>query len=214
MNFVKVFFSPTRDFIVCADTRAECAAHVVLQDAAGNIVPMVQVDVGAVVVDEPVALDGKPCSIADHVSQRLEMHPHAADHPDAPLIRFKPGHEPDVHHWCPTGLDAVKAHLRERGAEGLHGDVINVLREQCLHREDFGPSDLRNLGLSLAQIKAVPRVAAKIAALKVKMNEPLEEAAEAARAAEAERAAAIDKQRVIQQNIAATQARRAAQGKI
>lgn len=156
-TFVKSFFSPINSGPVVEDSRVHCAAKVILYDADGKKIPLVETDIGYVEISNPTTLAGEPCSPADHISQRLEMHPHASDHPDAPLVRFMPGHEPDVHHYCPTGMDAIKAHLAERGEHGLHPEVMAALKAQLLHRDDIDAKTCRHMGLSYTEIRALPK---------------------------------------------------------
>lgn len=155
--FVKTFYSPLFGAAVAADSRAECGAYGVLYDADGNVIPAVIVHLGYINITKPISIDGGECSFADHISQRLEMHPHASDHPDAPLVRFMPGHEPDVYHYCPTGMDAIKAHLAERGEHGLHPEVMAALKAQLCHRDDIDAKTCRHMGMSYAEIRALPK---------------------------------------------------------
>lgn len=157
MSFVKAFFSPSLFSPVAEDSRPECGAKVIIYDADGEKIPLVETDLGMVEISAPTTLAGEPCSFADHISQRLEMHPHASDHPDAPLVRFIPGHEPDVHHYCPTGMDAIKAHLAERGEHGLHPEVMAALKAQWLHRDDIDAKTCRHMGMSFVEIRALPK---------------------------------------------------------
>lgn len=157
MMFVKTFFSPLDEGAVCADQLAECAANVTRYDLNHVEIPTVIVDLGCIVINNPTLMSGDACSMAAHIAQRLEMHPHASDHPDAPLVRFMPGHEPDVYHYCPTGMDAIKAHLAERGEHGLHPDVMAALKAQLCHRDDIDAKTFRAMGMSFAEIRALPK---------------------------------------------------------
>ena len=158
MMFVKVYFLPLDAPAVVADGRAECGVTLAHFDAEGHIIPTVCVDVGVVQVDKPTTLNGEPCNLAAHIADRLEMHPHASDHPDAPLVRFIPGHKPDAHHYCPTGLDAIKTHLAERGKDGLHPQVMALLKSQLCHRDDIDAATCRNMGMSYAEVAKITGV--------------------------------------------------------
>jgi hypothetical protein len=192
MMYVKTFFSPTSDYPVAAAELPGYLASVRRYDAAGNEQPLVEVDLGMVEINNPTTITGQPCSPADHISQRLEMHPHASDHPDAPLVRFMPGHEPGVYHYCPTGMVAIKAHLAERGEHGLHPVVMAALKAQLCNRDDVDLDTFRNMGLSFEEIRALPkyqraihkrnaaRDAPRLAAEKAKADAEMKAATEAA----------------------------------
>lgn len=157
MSFIKTYFSPAYDGATVAAYQADALAHIRKYDGNGKEIALVEIDVGHVEIKTFTTLNGDLCSPAEHVAQRLEMHPHASDHPDAPLVRFMPGHEPEVHHYCPTGLNAIKSHLAERGEHGLHPQVMALLKSQLCHRDDIDATTCRNMGMGYAEIAALPK---------------------------------------------------------
>lgn len=112
------------------------------------------------VIDETtLPSDVRPCAYA---LARLEKHPLADTHPDAPRLRFKPDATdlPEVH-WMPCALPELAAHCAERGRDGLPEASKAALREMLVHREDVPLTTLAAIGFSFDELKRHPRVLAK-----------------------------------------------------
>ena len=113
-------------------------------------------DLGLVDDFDPIGLDGKPCSHAGHIYQRIEKHPLADTHPDAPKVHFKPEHKdvPRVH-FCPCDTKGIEAHLKANGHDRLpttvHAWLAHILP----------PHEVKRLGIGakvhLAHTKALEK---------------------------------------------------------
>lgn len=114
------------------------------------------IDLGLVDEFDPVALDGSACSHASHIFQRIEKHPLADTHPDAPKVRFKPEHKdvPRVH-FCPCDKAGIEAHLKANGHDRLsstaHAWLATILPPHEAKRLGLGR------GVQLAHIKALEK---------------------------------------------------------
>jgi hypothetical protein len=138
------------------------------------------VSIGA--VDETTLPDGvAPCAYA---IARLEKHPAADTHPDAPRIRWcrDVADIPEVH-WMPCSLPDLHEHCEARGKDGLPDQSKLILRQVLSHRADIPAKTFAALGYTAAEIKALPRFAeARAAAAKSAMNRQLEAERQAAEA--------------------------------
>lgn len=114
------------------------------------------IDLGLVNDFDPVALDGTPCNHASHIRQRIEKHPLADTHPDAPKVRFAPEHKdvPRIH-FCPCDTKGIEAHIKANGHDRLsstaHAWLAHILP----------PHEVKRLGIggktSLAHMKALEK---------------------------------------------------------
>lgn len=118
------------------------------------------VDIGLAEVTEWKTPEGKPCSPAAHFFQRVEKHPHADSHPDAPKVRIRPDCEGDCPPvwFCPAGEAELLAHLDARGRDGLPAVVREHVRKIFAQRDDIALQALYNLGMSTAQLRQLPRI--------------------------------------------------------
>jgi hypothetical protein len=142
------------------------------------------------VVDEATLPQGvAACAFAQ---KRLEKHPLADTHPDAPRLRWKPDATdlPNVT-WMPCSLPELAAHCEARGRDGLPEESKAALREALKHREDVPLKTLHALGFSFDELKKHPRLLAKRQQLDQQRMAAQETAAEAER--EAARLARIDR---------------------
>lgn len=116
---------------------------------------------------------------AAYIRERLEKHPLADQHPDAPKVRFSP-HAVDAPtlHFCPTNVTRIIEHVEQRGAAGLPSESRNALRQVFAGREDIPLKVLRAVGFTIEELKRHPRTHANRARI------------EAEKQAEAERLAA------------------------
>ncbi|MFN8696300.1 MAG: hypothetical protein ACK5XE_08295 [Burkholderiales bacterium] len=146
------------------------------------------VSIGA--IDETTLPEGtRPCAYA---IARLEKHPLADSHPDAPRLRWKPDAAdlPDVA-WMPCSLPELAAHCEARGRDGLPDASKAVLRQMLAHREDVSLKTLHALGYTFDELKQHPRLLAKRQAIDAARIAEQTAAAEAER--EAARQARIDR---------------------
>jgi hypothetical protein len=142
------------------------------------------------VIDETTLPEGvRPCAYA---IERLEKHPLADTHPDAPRLRWKPDATdlPNVT-WMPCSLPELAAHCEARGRDGLPEESKAALREALKHREDVPLKTLHALGFSFDDLKKHPRLLAKKQQLDQQRMAAQEAAAEAKR--EAARLARIER---------------------
>lgn len=129
-----------------------------LRDAAG--VPYPFVDLG---VAEPAAwtsVAGEPAPASQHFFERIEKHPAADSHTDAPKVRIKPAHvaECPTVHFCPAGQKEIEDHLATRPRDGLPTAAQALLRGIWRHREDISLKTLQGLGMTAEELKKLPRI--------------------------------------------------------
>lgn len=135
---------------------------------------------------------------AAFIRERLEKHPLADTHEDAPKVRVKPDAEdaPTIH-FTPCGIADINAHCEARGRDALPPAAAAALREMLAHREDVPLKTLAALGFSFDELKRHPRVLAKRQALDMARIA----AQQAAAAAEAEATEAAKRQARIERRL-------------
>ena len=153
-----------------------------------------------------IEIDGHDCEMIDlgmceefeagnraaYIRERLEAHPLADAHEDAPKVRIKPdaADMPAVH-YTPCGIADIMAHCEARGRDGLPEESKAVLRQMLAHREDVPLKTLHALGFSFDELKKHPRMLAKRQQIDQQRMAAQEAAAEAER--EAARLARIER---------------------
>lgn len=121
MRFVRILMSSAR-----AEPMAAMVQDTPFDRACVTFdVPCETFDLGIVDETKWVSIDGTPCSAAQYFVQRVEKHPLADTHPDAPKIRIKPEFAGDVNcaPGAPCTVAGIKQRLRERGPSGLPANV-------------------------------------------------------------------------------------------
>ena len=76
-------------------------------------------DLGLMADFNAKTVDGAKCSPAQAIRERIEKHPHADSHPDAPKLRFKADSRLPKAVFCPCGVEDIKSHLRANGHERM-----------------------------------------------------------------------------------------------
>ena len=109
----------------------------------------ITVEVGA--FEDDVFPEG--VSVAQYLLDRLEFHPGSA------TVRTKPGiTDLPTAHASPASLQGLKTRLNASGKQhGLPAPVATHLRELLATREDTKAVHLAALGMSSAEIRALPR---------------------------------------------------------
>lgn len=132
---------------------------------------------------EEFAFGGAPTRAA-FIRERLEKHPLADTHVDAPKVRVKPeALDAPTIYWTPCSYLAIAEHLANRGRDSLPTLVCEALREHYTNTPYATARALRAIGYSFDQIKALPRFAeARAAAAQSAMNRQLEAERQAAEA--------------------------------
>jgi len=108
-----------------------------------------------------IDLGGIPDHIlAGDLHDIIERHPLADSHEDAPQWRFKPDAEAPQVIFTPCGESDIVAHLSTHGLDRLPADALQTARAIFASRDNATLAQLRAVGLSFAEIKALPRYAA------------------------------------------------------
>lgn len=115
MRFVRVFLNAAGEPAHVTEHEGPIITRPLVDGA-----PLPFVDFGLVHDFDPTDLDGQPCSPARALFVRMEKHPHADSHPDAPKVRLKPAHAGYVWQvFAPCCLATLEAHVRSQGADRL-----------------------------------------------------------------------------------------------
>lgn len=158
-----------------------------------------------------VEIEGRDCEMIDlgaceefeavgnicrgsYIFDRIEAHPLADTHEDAPKVRIKPDAiDAPALHFCPTSTVAILAHIDKRGPAGLPDVVKPALREAFKTREDVSLAQLRALGFTFDELKKHPRAHANRQRIEAEKMALAESNAKAAKQARIERRLAASK---------------------
>ena len=118
------------------------------------------------------------------IFSRLETHPLADTHEDAPKVRFKADaiDAPEVM-FCPSRVEDIVAHISARPVNALPEKVCADLKHRFGDRQDVPMIALRAVGFSLAEIKKHPRTTTRARAAQTAALQESKNAARAARIA-------------------------------
>lgn len=118
------------------------------------------------------------------IFSRLETHPLADTHEDAPKVRFKPDatDAPEVM-FCPARVSDIVAHIMARPQNALPAEVCADLKHRFAERQDVPMIALRAVGFSMDEIKNHPRATTRARAAQTATQQQSKNAARAARIA-------------------------------
>lgn len=121
MRFVRALLDPiTGEPRGIIESEIPIAGDTAINDAAGNTVTLPTFDLGLFYDFDALDLDGKPVSAAVAIHARIEKHPAADTHADAPKVRIRPDvTDLPASVFCPTTEADLANHLRANGLTRL-----------------------------------------------------------------------------------------------